>query len=180
MTPNTNRKKSKKMVVCAILSALGVVLLYCGSLLDMIGPSIVALASFLIVLVQVELGGAYPWMVYAVTALLSLILLPNKSPAFLYLCIGGIYPILKVFFERIPGIFRWIAKSVYFIIVLAAYILISIFVLLLPKSQWGYFIPICLLGAFVFFIYDILLSRILILYIVKFRKRLGLRKFLDD
>ena len=176
----SSRKKRKKMVVSAIISALSVVLLYCGALLDMIGPSIVALASFLIVLVQVELGGAYPWMVYIVTSLLSLVLLPNKSPAFIYLCIGGIYPILKIFFERIPGILRWIVKSLYFAIVLTSYILISIFIFLLPKSQWGYFVPLCILGAFVFFLYDILLSRILILYIVKFRNRLGLRKFLDD
>ena len=176
----SSRKKRKKMVVCAIISALSVVLLYCGALLDMIGPSIVALASFLIVLIQVELGGAYPWMVYIVTSLLSLILLPNKSPAFIYLCIGGIYPILKIFFERIPGILRWIVRSLYFALVLTAYILISIFVFLLPKSQWSLFIPLCILGAFVFFLYDILLSRILILYIVKFRNRLGLQKFLDN
>ena len=66
------------MALCAVLSALGVVLLYLGSFIEVLDLSVALLASLAIVVLVIERGGAYPMMTYGVTALLSLLLLPNK------------------------------------------------------------------------------------------------------
>ena len=88
-------KRSRLMAVCSVLAALGVVLLYVGSFIEVLDLSVALLASLAIVVLVIEQGGAYPWMTYAVTALLSLLLLPNKVPAVVYACFMGFYPILK-------------------------------------------------------------------------------------
>ena len=67
------------MTLCAVLSALGVVLLYLGSFIEVLDLSVALLASLAIVVLVIERGGAYPMMTYGVTALLSLLLLPNKN-----------------------------------------------------------------------------------------------------
>ena len=92
-------KKSKKIALCAVFSALGVVLLYMGAIFEVLDLSAAAIASMLCVVIISEIGGIYPWLVYAVTSLLSLLLLPNKFGALIYACMAGYYPMLKAKIE---------------------------------------------------------------------------------
>ena len=71
--------KVKQMTVCAALAALGVVLLSIGPLIDVLDASLAVLASILCIVAVIEYGKAAPWLVFAVTAVLSLVLMPQNS-----------------------------------------------------------------------------------------------------
>ena len=52
-------KKSKKIALCAVFSALGVVLLYMGAVFEVLDLSAAAIASMLCVVIISEIGGIY-------------------------------------------------------------------------------------------------------------------------
>ena len=55
---------AKKLAVCAMLSALGVVLLSLGALISVMDISMAVIASLLCIVAVIEYGGSAPWMVY--------------------------------------------------------------------------------------------------------------------
>ena len=85
------------ITVCAMLSALGVVVLYLGSFIEVLDASMSVIASLMTVIVVIEFGRSASWSIYAVTAVLSLLLLPNKSPAVMYAAFFGFYPNFTLF-----------------------------------------------------------------------------------
>ena len=95
-----NKHQTKLLTISAMLSALGVVVLAIGSVFQTLDLTTAALAAFFCIYAVIEIGGAYPWMVWGVTSFLGLLLLPQKSPAVFFLFIGC-YPILKEKLERL-------------------------------------------------------------------------------
>ena len=168
---------TKKLALSAILSALGVVMLYLGAILDILSLTAVAMASLIIYFAYLELRGCYPWMIYAVTGLLALLLIPDKISALCYLLYGGIYPILKAHFERLHPLFAWILKFSAFNTALSILIAISVYVLHLPDDSLGFTLPAYLLANAAFLLYDIAVSKLLLLYMVRLRKRLRISRF---
>ena len=81
--------QARKVAIAALISALGVVILYIGSIITVLDLTTIAAASMLVVLAVIELGGAFPWLVWAVTGILALLLLPNKEVSMFYLLFGG-------------------------------------------------------------------------------------------
>ena len=59
--------KTKKMTLGAILSAMGVALLFIGSFIETLDLTMAALASFFCIFAVIELGGVYPWLIFSVT-----------------------------------------------------------------------------------------------------------------
>ena len=173
-------KKTKSIAFSAILSALSVSFLYLGSVIEVLDLSTAALTSFLVVFAVIELGGAYPYLIWACTSAISLLLLPNKLPALLYLFFAGIYPILKALFERYRPLFSWSLKmSSFFIMLFGAY-LAARFVFLLPEVSYAYDIVFVVLATLAFVLYDIAMSKIILLYLVKLRKRLRINNIFKD
>ena len=83
------QKRTKYLTVSAMLSALGVVLLGIGALVEVLDVTTAIAASFLIIYAVIELGGVYPWLIWLVTSSLALILLPQKTPALFYALFAG-------------------------------------------------------------------------------------------
>ena len=102
---NPAKKHTKRLTVSAMLAALGVVIMSLGALIESLDLTTAALASMLCIYAVIELGRGYPWMIWAVTSLLSLLLLPYpKTPALFYVLMGA-YPIIKEKLEKRP---RWL------------------------------------------------------------------------
>ena len=173
-------KKSKKIALCAIFSALSVLMLFAGAVVDVLSMTMTAIASLLISVVMIEIGGVYPWLTWGVTSALSLLLLPNKYPAILYVLIMGIYPILKERFERLHYVISWILKFSVFNTGLLLLITATKYIFYLSDSSADFTIPFLILGNLAFFLYDIALSKLILLYIVKGRKRLGLKNYFEN
>ncbi len=174
MSRNTN-KNTKKLTVCAMFSALSVVLLYFGSLFELLDISMAVIASLACVIAVIEYGKSAPWAIYAVTSVLSVILLPNKTPAAFYAIFFGFYPILKEKFEKRPKVLSWLLKEVTFNICLVV-MAVAVYFISTTGDNSLLKNPImlattALLAEVVFVLYDIALTRLISFYIIKLRHR---------
>lgn len=167
------KKTTRRLTVSALLAALGVVLLLLGSFVQVLDLSMAAIASLLVVFAVIEIGGKYPMLIYAVTSVLSLLLLPVKTAALIYFVFAGYYPILKAVLEgRLTKPLAWLLK----VVILCAAVALGLLgagKLLLMDLSWifaNWWFLLCLLPVFV--LYDIALTRLISAYLGKWRARL--------
>ncbi len=170
-------KNTKKIALTAILSALSVIILMLGSVITVLDLTMAAIAALLVMLVVIEVGGWYPYLMWLVTSALSLILLPSKFIGLLYLVFAGIYPILKAMFERLHYVVAWVLKLSYFNTMLTLLIILSEYVFHLQDADLGFGWLVYLVCNLVFVAFDFCATELLTLYLIKLRKLLGLGNF---
>ena len=176
MKTNSPVNKTRVLALCSLMSALGVVILYLGALIEVLDLSMAVVASLLVIVAVIELGGIYPWLVYAVTATLSLLLIPNKFGAVVYFAFAGFYPIIKEKLERTPGVLCLVLKfAVFNLCLLAMYGVASLLLLTqhLEYALWAIAVTLNLL----FVLYDIALTRLIGAYVYVWRKKLKIDKW---
>jgi hypothetical protein len=172
------------MTVSAVMAAMSVALLFLGSIIQTLDLSMAALASFFCIFAVIEIKGAYPWLLYAVTAILSVILMPQNMGGWFYLLFLGYYPILKAKIERLSVILAWLIKMVIFNAALIICVIAASFLFyggnmlqaiygMLGAEGWGIYAVagIYVLVNVVFIIYDIALTRLITYYIMKLSHR---------
>ncbi len=172
------RMQTKYLTVSAMLCAVGVLILALGSLIEVLDISVAVFASLLCVYAVIEIGGAYPWVIWAVTALLALLLLPQKTPSIFYVCFAGFYPILKEKFERRKPILCRILKLVTFHLCLGA--IVWILWLFLPGTLELSSVSWLAAGLYAaclacFLLYDVALTRLISLYLIRLRPRFRIK-----
>lgn len=180
----TMRQKIKSLTIASVCAALGVVILLIGSWIEVMDLTAVFLASLLVVFAIEELGSPWQYLVWLVTSALALLLLVSPSGkfcAFEYALFGGLYPILKYHIEKLPRTIARVLKCLAFnllfgLIMFASVKLFGLEEITLPVigtlSKGGYFAILFILGNIVFVVYDILLTRLLLLYHRRWRKRI--------
>ena len=171
------RNQTKLLTVGAMLSALGVIVLALGSVFQTLDLTTAALAAFFCVYAVIEMGGAYPWMIWAVISLLGLILLPQKSPAIMFLFIGC-YPILKEKFEKKKPWLCWVLKIVTFSLMAGLFLLtVRIFFPdeLILSMSWM-LVASYAVALVTFVVYDYALTKVITLYLLRLRERIGLNR----
>lgn len=147
-----------------MLCALCFVLMLIGSLIEVVDLSAAAIASFAVIFAVIELGGAYPMLIWICSSIIGFLLLPNKLPAIYFSMFFGWYPIAKNYFERLPSVFCRVAKLVSIIISVAAMYYIGESVIGVGE-QTETITPVLIGGTCaVFVIYDIALSRMIASY----------------
>lgn len=169
------RTSTKKLSLSAVLCALGVVFLALGSVISALDLTMVALASILVYFAVLEMKSPYQYLIYAVTSILSLLILPDKFAAFLYLIFGGIYPVLKRAFERLPDVPCWILKVLYFNAVITAMVLGSKYLFGVDEDELT--ITLYIFGNLAFIVYDIAMTKLLTFYLTGLRKKLKIDKY---
>ena len=133
------------------------------------------LASFLVIVAMIEISSYSPYLVYAVTFVLSLILLPNKAVALIYGLFFGYYPILKNYLERLPAAASWISKfAVFNIAIFACYFFAREF--FFPDIDSVKIYLVLLLNVILFTL-DLAQTLFVTAYVRKFRKMLGIHRF---
>lgn len=169
--------RTRMMTLCAILSALCVVILYLGSFVEVLDLSVAVIASLPVIVLVIERGRGYPWMIYGVTAILSLLLLPNKFPALVYAAFAGFYPILKEKIEKLPmRLLRLVLKLAIFNASLGLMVLVSrLLVVDLDMGMVLWVTAAILNGTFLF--YDYALTVLITSYLRVWRKKLRIEKF---
>lgn len=162
---------TKRLTVCAVLSALGVTVSWLGSLVGVLDLCTPLLTSLLLVPVVIEYGKGYPWGVWLATTVLSLLLLPSKSPAAVYL-VFGYYPILKAYLERLRPLPCILLKQLLFVAVDAVLIYGSNFIMGVEENlpPW-YPVALAVGGYLVLNLTDIVLTRLISAYIFKYRSK---------
>lgn len=164
-------KKSRRIAVGAIISALAVVFLYISCLLPTLQLTLVAVAGILSAAVLIECGVAASWLVFACVSVLSLILLPDKSSAVFYVLFFGHYPILKYLLEKIrKPVLCWLCK------LCVGNICLLLIVLLLHAffPEWAVEYPlwaVWIVCLAVFVLFDVALTRLLGYYQFRIRPK---------
>lgn len=168
------KQQTRKLVVSAMLCALGVIILMLGSLIEVLDLSVSVIASLLCIWAVIEIGGMYPWMIWIVTSVLAILLLPQKTPALFYALFAGFYPMVKEKLEKRfrPAIAFPIKLGVFHISLLLMY---GVFKLFIPAALeglvMGWFLLALYVGAVaVFIIYDYALTRLISGYLFRLRK----------
>ena len=178
--------RTKKLALGAMLAAMGVVMLAIGGLIEVLDLSMAALASFFCIFAVLEMGKGYPVMVYATTGVLAVLIMPQWLSGWFYLLFFGYYPIVKEKLERLPRAVAWILKLLVFNVAITVYAVICYFLffgeleLLMNEfstlfggmNVGGVLIAIVYaILNLVFVMYDFALTRLISLYLTRFRRR---------
>ena len=179
---------TKMLTAGALLSALGVALLAVGLVIQTLDLSMAAMASFFCLFAVLEIRGKFPWLIYAVTGILSIVLMPSNLGGWFYLLFFGYYPIVKDRLERLKKPVAWTLKLVIFNATLIAGTLVTFylfagdtagktildaFAFVFGVEELGALITagVLILANVTFVVYDIALTRLIIFYFVKIRKK---------
>ena len=170
------RNQSGRIALAGMLSALAVVILTLGSLVDVVELSAAALASFAVMVAVLELGTGWAVGVFAVSAVLSLLLFPMRIATVTFALFFGYYPVLKVYLDKLRvRPLRWAVKFACFnaFLVLAALLLGEIAGLEaeVGEAKWLYG-ALLALGNATLAVYDVAIARISLLYIKKCKNRM--------
>ena len=165
-------KPVRALTLSAVLAALSVLLLFLGSLFDVTDLAAVMVASFFVVLVVIECRGAWPWLLYVSVSVLSFLLLPGRFVSVEYALFGGIWPILKYWLERLPRLPSVLLKLLVgnALAAFAAWLGLKFFGLEVPSALWLKIAAVVLWEA-VLLLYDLLLTRLIVIWCVKYRSR---------
>ena len=175
---NSSRKQIKYLTISAMLSALGVIILALGAFIEVIDLTVAVVASLLCVWAVIEMGGMYPWMIWLVTSAVGFLLLPLKTPALFYAIAFGFYPMIKELAEKRPRVLAWVIKIVTFHVSLSLMFLgLWLFfpAMLEEGMQLLMLIGFYVAALAVFIMYDIALSRLITLYVFRFRNRFKIK-----
>lgn len=166
-------KNTKKLTFSAVLSALAVAVMYIGTALEVLDLSTAAIASICVMVILTELGMKYAFLTYATIGVLSLLLLPMKTAAIMFIGFLGFYPMAKLVFERrFRGILCLVLKIALLNVCTFAMLLVVRYVM--TEALW-FEIMVLFLANIVFVIYDYALTTLLRAYVFKWRKMLKIK-----
>lgn len=93
------RKASRDLALCGVLCALAVAIMAMGTILPAATYCCPVLASMTLVPVLILCGERLSWAMFAASAILSLLLAPDKEAAAIFFALGY-YPIVKPKLDR--------------------------------------------------------------------------------
>ena len=166
-------KSTKKLAISAMLTALGTVILTLGSLIDSFSLSVGAIASLIVVMIYIELGSPYTWLVWLCTSLASVLMPQAMTAGIAYFLVFGIFPILKAYFERLPRL-AWLPVKILYINAVTLSLMLVMHLLGLPFFEGDNLVmnvAIYVLINIAFVVYDMFLTVMVRIYLVRFRPK---------
>lgn len=173
---NNRKKLSFKVALGGVIAALSLLLmLVAGVTTSLVYAIPMITGAFLMVLV-IEFGAGFAGLEYLAISIISMLLLGNKEAAIMYVAFFGYYPIIKSFIEKYMGkILSWIVKYVIFNVsmVVAYFVVSKIFMITFDDMEvFGKYALLILLlaGNVLFVVYDIMLTRLVTIYVYRWQK----------
>lgn len=170
-----NAFRTKRITVSGILLALVVIVLYFESIMPTNRLALYALSSFFVSVIIIEFGIKSGWLFYAASAIMALIIIPDKIGLTPYMIFFGIYGIIKFYIEKLDKLpYEYVLKMLFFnACMVTAIILVKEIFIESVKINFPWWIVI-LLFEFVFVIYDYVYSLFIQYYKNRVKKILGL------
>lgn len=171
---NNKVKTTSALALCGLFSALSVVVMLLAHI-GILTYAVPAIAGALLVIIYLELGVKNAFTVYLTVSVLSF-LICEKEASLCYILFFGYYPVLKAYLERISKkSVQWIVKVLIFTFSFAVIMLLCAFVFGIPIDDMGGG-ALYLAGLFagfevMFVLYDIALTRVITLYLVRYREK---------
>ena len=169
---------ASKTAIGGMVAALSVVILI-PTALEVFVYALPAFAGMLTLFSVIELNKKWAAGVYLSVSLLSLIIVPNKEAAVLYVAFFGYYPILKSFFECCKiRIIEYVMKFLCFnVSVVLSYLLLVFAFGISVERLFGeeltkvMFIVLPLLMNVMFIVYDLCLTRMYTVYVAVWQRK---------
>lgn len=178
------RGGSYRIALGGLLSALAAVVLFLGSVVPVAVFTAPAAAALAVLYFSVEYSKRFALLVYVVISSLTLLFAPDKEPAFLFALLLGYYPVLKGVFESLKS--RAVSLLLKFVlfnsaVLLTYWLLINLFFSQALLNEFSGYTPYMIvlllaLGNIAFFLYDIALTRLISLYVLRIRPKLNKRR----
>ena len=172
------RGRSAQVALCGLLGALAVVIMLLGGIIPVATYCCPMLAALLMVPVLYECGGKMALAWYGAVALLSCLFAPDKEAAAVYVFLGW-YPIIRSRLGGLPGFLRTAIKLLIFNTAVCALYALLLFVLKADAIREEFFgmgtallVILFVLGNVTFFMFDLLLPRMELLYQLRLRRRI--------
>ncbi len=172
------KNKTYKISLCAVISAVSVVLMLLTGLFPFASYALPALAGALLAVIVIEAGMKWAILSYIAVAVLAFFITPDTTAKAAYILLFGYYPILKCVIEKVKlKPVRWVLKVINLNLAIVASFLITTYVFNLPDfieefKTAGPIVAIAFLAVanIAFVLYDILLTRLIAIYFYKYRK----------
>jgi len=148
-------RHTKRLAVCGMSAALGVVLMLLGAALGLGIYMAPMLAGWFLMPVGKVYGRKYQLMLWIAISLLSLLFVPEPEENLMFACLFGWYPILRSRLQHLPKVPRTLLKVALFnVIIIAVETLLLRF--LAPEAiGTGLAAALLLVGNVTFLLYDL-------------------------
>jgi hypothetical protein len=167
------KDKTKRLALTAVFTAFSTVFLYLSSVFPTGQLGFMGIASLFGIAAVIEYGIPGGLFVFVGTAILSLLIVPNKMLVALYAVFFGYYPILKALAEKTKSrVAEWALKIIVFNIALSIVIFVfkmSVFDLSTINDSYMILYAV---GNVVFILFDIGVSRVIAAYISNIQPKL--------
>ena len=166
-------RSTKKVTVSAMTTALGSALMAVGAVWEVADIALAVAASFLAIVILIEVGSPYTWLVWLTTSLITFLFFPASTVWMLYL-VFGVFPIIKYYIEKLKRPFWILVKLIYANLGIVGLIYAFEFIFGTPVFGTDILllkVAIYVACNFAFLAYDRLLTVIIRLYVGKYRQR---------
>ncbi len=175
---NKRKQLSFKVALGGVTAAVSLLLMILSGVIISLEYAIPMMTGALLMMLVVEFGKGFAFLIYIAVGIISLLILGNKEPAVMYLMFFGYYPIIKSILEKkFNGLLCWIFKYLIFnaAMISSYFVVTKIFMISFDDfKEFGRFalLVFLLAGNVLFLMYDILLTRLVSIYIYKWQKHI--------
>lgn len=162
------RTITKKITICAMLSALGTLSLLITNILPTVTVFFFLFSTFFTYIATEECGMRYGFSTCAVITMLGFVIVANKVDMVAYSVIFTHYPLVKHFVDHkiSKKTIRWVIKLLWMsLLSIVAYYIIVQFA---PFEETLWLMYLLLVAVFV--MYDIILEKGILFYAIRLRK----------
>lgn len=170
------KDKVRNTAYSSVIAALISIIIIIGGFFDMLDLVCASVASLIIHIVYTEVGAKRAIMIYAVSAILSLIVLPMRSCPVYYATFFGYFPVIRAYLTKKIKL-KWLSYSLllllYNLVMVALY---TVFAGIFGITEEPVYMYVALLiSSNLFYIcFDMLMGRIMILYEYRIKDKLKL------
>ncbi|WAM32231.1 hypothetical protein [Caldicellulosiruptor naganoensis] len=154
--------KAKEISYAGLMGALSIIFLFFASVLPKGNSLFYILSSVCIMIIVWQNSIKLGFLTYVVVSLLSLMIVPNKLVAVLYILIFGLYPLFKAICERGFPIYIELGLKLLFynVALIILYFVFKIIMKEIPNFKFGIALTVAS-SEVIFVLYDYLLTLIL-------------------
>lgn len=173
---NDRKLLSFKVALGGVIAALSLLLMIMAGVTSTLVYAIPMITGALLMMLVVEFGHSFAVLIYIAVSIISLLILGNKEAAVMYVGFFGYYPIIKSLLEKhIKGFCCWIIKYLIFntAMVGSYFVVTKLFMISFEdlESFGKLALPLLLLaGNVLFAMYDVVLTRLVSIYLYRWRK----------
>ncbi len=172
--------ETMKTALCGVLGALCITILLMGFLVPFATYACPAMAACCLLPVIYEYSQKTAFTLYVAVSFLGLMLVPEQELIFMFIFVFGLYTVVKFSIDRVRNkTVRYTIKFVYInvALIISYGLLLIVFpvaALVNEFNEYGIAFTALLIAMFnlVFFLYDKMVERVLLIYIYKLRPKI--------